>query len=252
MARSRSILVTGGSRGIGAATARLAAERGYDVAINYAANRDAAEAVAADVRARGQRAITIQGDIGRQADVARLFETYDREFGQLDGLVNNAGILWPHARFVDIKPEQLERTLAVDLAGGFYAAQEAARRMSTRLGGKGGVIVNVSSMAAKLGGSFECLDYGVAKGGMDTLTVGIAKELAGEGVRVNGVRPGLILTDIHAGAGEPGRVARLTPTVPLQRGGTAEEVADVILWLLSDASSYVTGITIDIAGGRGI
>lgn len=249
---SRTLLITGASRGIGAATARMAATRGYDVVINYAGNRDAAESVAADVKRAGRRALVVQADIGDRAAVAALFEKIDREFGQLDAFFNNAGILYPHSRFVDISAEQLDRMLAVNLAGPFHAAQQAVRRMSTRLGGKGGVIVNMSSMAAKLGGAFECVDYGVSKGGMDTMTIGLAKELAGEGIRVNGIRPGLILTEIHAGAGEPGRVQRHAPTVPLKRGGTPEEVAEAVLWLMSDAAAYVTGVTIDVAGGRGL
>ena len=246
------LLVTGASRGIGAATARLAARRGWDVAINYATNHAAAEAVAADVRAAGRRAVTLPGDMGDPDAVAELFTRLDQDLGTLDAFVNNAGILWPHSRFVDISRVQLARSIAVNLTGVFTANQEAARRMSTRLGGKGGAIVNMSSMAAKLGGAFECLDYGVTKGAVDTMTVGLAKELAAEGIRVNGLRPGLIDTEIHAGAGEPGRVARLMSTVPLGRGGTAEEVADAALWLLSDAARYITGVTIDVAGGRGI
>ena len=249
---TKTLLITGASRGIGAATARLAAKRGFDIAVNYANNRDAAEAVAADIRKAGQRATTIKADVGNPAEVKALFAAVDREFGRLDAFLNNAGILWPHSRFVDITAEQLQRTLAVNLSGPFLANQEAARRMSTRLGGRGGVIVNMSSMAAKLGGAFECVDYGVSKGAIDTLTVGMAKELAGEGVRVNGLRPGLIMTEIHASAGEPGRVERLKASVPLGRGGTAEDVAEAVLWLMSDAAGYVTGITIDIAGGRGI
>ncbi|HEX4894335.1 MAG TPA: SDR family oxidoreductase [Hyphomicrobiaceae bacterium] len=249
---SKIVLITGASRGIGAATARLAARRGYDVAINYAGNRAAAEIVAADVRAAGQRAAMIQADVGDPEQVKSLFARVDAELGRIDAFVNNAGILWPHSRFVDITREQLARSVAVNLVGTFTANQEAVKRMSTRLGGKGGVIVNMSSMAAKLGGAFECLDYAVTKGGMDSMTVGIAKELAAEGIRVNGLRPGLIATEIHASAGEPGRVARLMSTVPLGRAGTAEDVAEAVLWLLSDASSYITGMTIDVAGGRGI
>ena len=249
---SKILLVSGGSRGIGGAAARLAGQRGYDVAVNYASNRQAADAVVAAIRAGGQRAVAIQADMGDPAAIKRLFETVDRELGSLDAFLNNAGILWPHSRFVDIKPEQLQRTLSVNLAGPFFANQEAAQRMSTRLGGKGGAIVNMSSMAAKLGGAFECLDYGVSKGAIDTMTVGLAKELAAEGIRVNGLRPGLIQTEIHASAGEPGRVARLQASVPIGRGGTAEEVAEAALWLLSDASAYITGVTIDVAGGRGI
>lgn len=248
----RKLLVTGASRGIGAAIARMAAQRGYDVAINYAGNHAAAEAVAADVRAAGRTAALFQADVGDPLAIKAMFEKVDRDFGRIDAFVNNAGILWPHTRFVDLKLEQLQRSVAVNLVGAFTACQEAARRMSTRLGGNGGAIVNMSSMGAKLGGAFECLDYAVTKGGLDTMTVGVAKELAAEGVRVNGLRPGLIETEIHASAGEPGRVKRLMSTVPLGRGGSAEDVAEAALWLLSDASGYITGITIDVAGGRGI
>ncbi len=249
---AKILLITGASRGIGAAAAKLAGQRGYDVAVNYAGNREAAESVVAVVRNSGRRAVAIQADMGDPAAIKGLFAAVDRELGTLDAFVNNAGILWPHSRFVDITLEHLQRMLAVNLAGAFIANQEAARRMSTRLGGKGGVIVNMSSMAAKLGGAFECLDYGASKGGIDAMTVGLAKELAAEGIRVNGLRPGLINTEIHASAGEPGRVARLQASVPLGRGGTAEEVAEAALWLLSDAAAYITGVTIDVAGGRGI
>ena len=244
--------VTGGSRGIGAATARLAAERGYDVAITYIGRKDAAEKVVEDIEGMGRRAVAIQCDIADPVAIKIAFEAVDRAFGRLDAFFNNAGILWPHARFVDITAEQLARTIAVNLVGPFHANQHAIRRMSTRFGGKGGAIVNMSSMAARLGGAFECLDYAVSKGGMDSMTVGLAKEHAGEGIRVNGVRPGVIETDIHASAGDPGRVARIASSVPIGRGGTPEEVADVVLWLCSPQSSYVTGMTIDVAGGRGI
>lgn len=249
---AKILLITGASRGIGAAAAKLAGQRGYDVAVNYAGNREAAESVVAVVRKSGRHAVAIQADMGDPAAIKGLFAAVDRELGTLDAFLNNAGILWPHSRFVDITLEHLQRMLAVNLAGAFIANQEAARRMSTRLGGKGGVIVNMSSMAAKLGGAFECLDYGASKGGIDAMTVGLAKELAAEGIRVNGLRPGLINTEIHASAGEPGRVARLQASVPLGRGGTAEEVAEAALWLLSDAAAYITGVTIDVAGGRGI
>jgi NAD(P)-dependent dehydrogenase (short-subunit alcohol dehydrogenase family) len=246
------LLVTGGSRGIGAATARLAARHGWDVAVNYAGRRDAADAVVADVEGTGRRAIAVQADVADPEAVTRMFATVDERLGGLDGLFNNAGILWPHTRFVDLTREQLLRTLDVNLIGAFHCAQEAARRMSRRHGGKGGVIVNMSSMASRLGGAFECLDYGVSKGAIDTMTIGLAKELAGEGVRVNGVRPGLIRTDIQASTGEPDRVGRLEASIPLGRGGEPEDVAEAVVWLLSDAASYVTGVTVDVAGGRGI
>lgn len=244
--------VTGGSRGIGAAAARLAAARGYDVALTYIGRKDAAEAVVADIERMERRAIAVQCDVADPGAIAGAFEAVDQAFGRLDAFFNNAGILWPHARFVDISVEQLSRTLAVNLAGPFHANQHAIRRMSTRFGGKGGSIVNMSSMASRLGGAFECVDYAVSKGGVESMTIGLAKEHAAEGVRVNGVRPGVIETDIHASAGDPGRVARIASSVPIGRGGSAEEVAETVLWLCSPQASYVTGVTIDVAGGRGI
>jgi len=249
---TRTLLITGGSRGIGAATARLAAGRGFDVAVNYAGNVAAAEAVVADVKAAGCRAIAVRADIADSAQVRAMFAEVDRQLGRIDAFFNNAGVLFPHKRFVDIAEDQLDRMIAVNLKGAYVAAQEAARRMSTRLGGKGGAIVNMSSMGAKLGGAFECTDYGATKGAIETLTIGMAKELAGEGVRVNAVRPGLIETEIHASAGEPGRVQRLMGTVPLGRAGSPEDVAEAVLWLLSDQSAYTTGVIVDVAGGRGI
>jgi NAD(P)-dependent dehydrogenase (short-subunit alcohol dehydrogenase family) len=248
---TRTMLITGGSRGIGAATARLAAARGYDVAVSYASNAEAAAAVVADVRKAGQRGLAIQADTGRPEQIARLFQAVDGELGRLDAFFNNAGILAPAAKFVDISPERLQQILAVNTVGAFLAAQEAVRRMSTRAGGRGGVIVNMSSMAAKLGGSNEATDYAASKGAIDTLTVGLAKEVAAEGIRVNAVRPGLIFTDIHASAGDPARIDRLKVGVPMGRGGTAEEVAEAVLWLCSEQSSYCTGMFIDIGGGRG-
>ena len=249
---SRVMLITGGSRGIGAATARLAAARGYDVAFSYASNSAAADAVAADISRAGRRAVAVQADMGRPEDITRLFAALDADFGRLDAFFNNAGIFGRASRFVDIGPDRLQHMLAVNTAGPFLAAQAAVRRMSTRLGGKGGTIVNMSSMAAKLGGSNEATDYAASKGAIDTLTIGLAKELAGEGIRVNAVRPGLIYTDIHASVGNPDRVDKLKHLVPLQRGGTAEEVAEAVLWLCSEQSSYCTGLIVDVAGGRGI
>jgi NAD(P)-dependent dehydrogenase (short-subunit alcohol dehydrogenase family) len=249
---AKVMLITGASRGIGAATARLAAKRGYDIAVNYVSNRVAAEAVVADIVNIGRRAVAIQADIGSPADIARLFSRLDAELGRLDAFFNNAGIVEKAAKFVEIAPERLQRILAVNTIGPFIAAQQAVRRMSTRLGGNGGVIVNMSSMAAKLGGSNESTDYATAKGAIDTLTIGLAKELAADGIRVNAVRPGLIDTDIQKDFGVGDRVGRNKGLVPLQRGGTAEEVAEAVMWLCSDQSSYCTGVLLDIAGGRGL
>ena len=249
---TKTMLITGASRGIGAATARLAAQRGWDVAVNYARNAAAAEAVVADVRKAGRKAVAIQADVGKPDAVARLFKTFDAEFGRLDGFVNNAGILDKAAKFVDMDAARLQRILDVNTVGAFVAAQEAARRMSTRLGGKGGVIVNMSSAAAKLGGANEAIDYALSKGAIDTMTIGMAKELASEGIRVNAVRPGMIDTDIQRDTGIPDRVQRAVPLIPMLRGGTAEEVADAVLWLMSDQSSYCTGLLLDVTGGRGL
>jgi NAD(P)-dependent dehydrogenase (short-subunit alcohol dehydrogenase family) len=249
---TKVMLITGASRGIGAATARLASGRGYDVAVNYARNKTAADAVVADVRKAGRRALAIQADVGKPEDIIRLFKAVDDEFGRLDAFFNNAGVLDKAAKFVDIAPDRLQRIIAINTVGAFIAAQEAVRRMSTRLGGKGGVIVNMSSLAAKLGGTNEATDYAASKGAIDTLTIGLAKELATEGIRVNAVRPGLIDTDIQKDTGLPDRVGALKGSVPMQRGGTAEEVAEGVLWLCSDQASYCTGVLLDISGGRGV
>jgi NAD(P)-dependent dehydrogenase (short-subunit alcohol dehydrogenase family) len=246
------MLITGGSRGIGAATARLAAARGYAVAINYRERGDAADRVADDVRKLGRHALAIQADIGKPEEIRRLFATVDAEFGRLDAFFNNAGILSHAAAFVDIGAERLQQILAVNTTGAFLAAQEAVRRMSTRLGGKGGVIVNMSSLAAKLGGAAESTDYAFSKGAIDTLTIGLAKELAGEKIRVNAVRPGLIETDIQRDFGIGDRVGKYKDLVPLKRGGTPQEVAEAVLWLCSEQASYVTGVLLDVSGGRGL
>jgi NAD(P)-dependent dehydrogenase (short-subunit alcohol dehydrogenase family) len=251
-AGGKVMLITGASRGIGAATARLAARHGYDVAINYVSNRSAAEAVAADVGKAGRKAIPIPADVGKPEDILRLFRSVDAEFGRLDAFFNNAGIVEKASKFVDIAPERLQRIVAINTIGAFIAAQEAVRRMSTRLGGNGGAIVNMSSMAAKLGGSNESTDYATAKGAIDSLTIGLAKELAGEGIRVNAVRPGLIDTDIQRDFGVGDRVGKYKHLVPMQRGGTAEEVAEAVLWLCSEQASYCTGLLLDVAGGRGL
>jgi NAD(P)-dependent dehydrogenase (short-subunit alcohol dehydrogenase family) len=246
------MLITGASRGIGAATARLAAARGYAVAVNYIVRKDAAEAVAVDVCKAGHKALTIQADIGKPDEIARLFRTIDSQFGRLDAFFNNAGIVSRAAKFVDIAPARLQQILAVNTTGAFIAAQEAVRRMSTRLGGHGGVIVNMSSLAAKLGGAAESTDYAFSKGAIDTLTVGLAKELASEGIRVNAVRPGLIETDIQKDFGIGDRVGKYKDLVPMKRGGTPREVAEAVLWLCSDQASYITGVLLDVSGGRGL
>lgn len=251
MSTSRGALViTGASRGIGAATARLAASRGYAVCINYARQQQAAEQLASEIVSNGGAASACQADVSKSSDVLRLFEHCERELGPLVGLVNNAGVLETQTRAEHIDLGRLERVFAVNVFGAFLCAEQARKRMSTRLNGKGGVIVNVSSMASRLGSPNEYVDYAAAKGAVDTFTVGLAKELAEEGIRVNAVRPGLISTEMHASGGEPGRVERLMHTVPLQRGGTALEVAQAILWLLSEEASFVTGTFIDVSGGR--
>jgi NAD(P)-dependent dehydrogenase (short-subunit alcohol dehydrogenase family) len=248
--RGRVILVTGGSRGIGAAVCRLAGARGYRVAVNYVANRSAAEAVVADIEAAGGEAFAVAGDVGREADILAMFEAVDRRFGGLDALVNNAGVVDRKARLDELSAERLERMFRINVTGAFLCAREAVRRMSTRHGGSGGVIVNLSSAAARLGSPGWYVDYAASKGAVDTMTTGLALEVAGEGVRVNGVRPGIIDTDIHASGGEPGRVAAVREGLPMKREGKAEEVAAGILWLISDEASYITGTTIDITGGR--
>jgi NAD(P)-dependent dehydrogenase (short-subunit alcohol dehydrogenase family) len=244
------MIVTGGSRGIGAATARIAGERGYAVCVNYRRDADAAQAVVADIEKAGGRAIAVAGDMSSEPDVINLFETSDAELGTLKVLVNNAGIVDTKGRVEDFTLERLQRMFAINITGAFLCAREAVRRMSARRGGSGGAIVNVSSAAARLGGPDEYVDYAASKGAMDTMTIGLAKEVAADGIRVNAVRPGLIYTDIHASGGEPGRVDRLKDGVPMQRGGSAEEVARVILWLASDEASYTTGSLVECSGGR--
>jgi NAD(P)-dependent dehydrogenase (short-subunit alcohol dehydrogenase family) len=244
------LVVTGGSRGIGAATARLAAERGYAVCVNYRANRQAADAVVAGIVAAGGRAIATGADVSSEPDVLRLFATVGKELGPLTALVNNAGVLERQARVEQMDGARLARVFATNVTGAFLCAREAVRHMSTARGGAGGAIVNVSSRAAQLGAPGEYVDYAASKAAVDALTIGLAREVAGEGIRVNGVRPGIIYTDIHASGGEPGRVDRIGPTLPMKRGGEAIEVARAILWLLSDEASYSTGTFIDVAGGR--
>ena len=244
------MIVTGGARGIGAATARLAGARGYAVCVNYLRNEQAAHRVIDEIRDAGGRAIAVQGDVAKEGDVLRLFDETVRQFGGLTALVNNAGILERQTRLDDMDAGRFERVFATNITGSFLCAREAVRRMSTKHGGRGGGIVNVSSMAARLGAPGEYVDYAASKGAIDALTIGLAKEVAGDGIRVNAVRPGVIYTDIHASGGEPGRVDRVKSAVPLKRGGKPEEVARAILWLLSDESSYCTGTFIDVSGGR--
>ncbi|MGE0490122.1 MAG: SDR family oxidoreductase [Vulcanimicrobiota bacterium] len=244
------VLITGASRGIGAATARLAAENGYAVAINYRTQAEAAEAAARAIRGKGGRAITVQADVSVEAEVMAMFETVDRELGRLTGLVNNAGILERQCRVEDLTFERLQRIMTTNVIGSFVCAREAVRRMATSRGGRGGAIVNVSSVAARLGSAGEYVDYAASKGALDTMTRGLALEVAGQGIRVNAVRPGFIYTDIHADGGEPGRVDRVASGLPMGRGGQPEEVAEAILWLLSDKSSYTTGSFLELGGGR--
>ena len=244
------VIITGGSRGIGAATARLAAVSGYAVCVNYRVNQPAAEQVVADLTSRGARALAVQADVAVESDVVRLFETVDRELGTLSALVNNAGILERQMRLEAMDAARIARVLATNVVGAFVCAREAVKRMSTKRGGKGGAIVNVSSGAARFGSPGEYVDYAASKGALDTMTIGLAQEVAEEGIRVNGVRGGFIYTDIHKSGGEPDRVDRVKQGVPMKRGGSADEVAQAILWLLSPAASYVTGSFIDVTGGR--
>ena len=244
------LLITGSSRGIGAATARLAAARGYSVCLNYRENRAAAEEVAREVEHSGARAVAVQADVSVEADVVRLFETCDRELGVLSALVNNAGVLETQMRVDAMDAARLQRVFATNVVGAFLCAREAVRRMSTRRGGRGGAIVNISSGASRLGSPNEYVDYAASKGAIDTLTIGLAREVAEEGIRVNAVRPGFIYTDIHASGGEPNRVERVKTMVPMKRGGTADEVGRAILWLLSEEASYTTGAFLDVTGGK--
>jgi len=244
------IVITGASRGIGAATARLAAARGYAVCVNYLKNHAAAKAVVAEIEAAGGQAIGVAADVAEEAEVLRLFDTVDRRLGTVTALVNNAGILETQMRVDEMDAARLNRILTANVTSCFLCAREAVRRMSSKHGGSGGAIVNVSSAASRIGSAGEYVDYAASKGAVDTLTIGLAREVATEGVRVNAVRPGFIYTDIHASGGEPGRVDRVKEFVPMKRGGHPGEVAAAILWLLSDEASYATGTFIDLAGGR--
>jgi NAD(P)-dependent dehydrogenase (short-subunit alcohol dehydrogenase family) len=244
------VIITGGSRGIGAATARLAAQRGYTVCVNYRRDRQAADTVVASIEAAGGRAVAVAADVSIEADVARLFRTSEEVLGPMVGLVNNAGVLETQLRVDEMDAARLQRVFATNVFGAFLCAREAVRRMSKTHGGRGGAIVNVSSGAARLGAPNEYVDYAASKGAIDTMTIGLAREVAEEGIRVNAVRPGFIYTEMHASGGEPNRVDRVKAFVPMKRGGTADEVANAIVFLLSDESSYSTGTFIDVTGGR--
>jgi NAD(P)-dependent dehydrogenase (short-subunit alcohol dehydrogenase family) len=244
------LLITGGGRGIGAATAVLAAQRGFAVAVNYASNSLAADEVVRTIRAGGGTAIAVQADVGDEAQVLAMFEKVDAKLGRLTALVNNAGVVDVQARVDEMSVARLERMFRINVIGSFVCAREAVRRMSTRHGGNGGAIVNVSSAASRLGSPGLYVDYAASKGAIDTFTAGLAKEVADEGIRVNAVRPGLIETDIHASGGMPERAAMLAPTVPMKRIGTPEEIAGAIVWLLSPEASYTTAALLDVTGGR--
>jgi NAD(P)-dependent dehydrogenase (short-subunit alcohol dehydrogenase family) len=245
-----TLIVTGGSRGIGAAISRLAALRGYSVAINFHSDKSTADALVEEIQSKGGRATAIQADIGKESDIQRLFETSDKTLGPLSALVNNAAITGGFARVDSVKAAMLERLMAINVTGAILCSREAVRRLSRRHGGNGGAIVNISSRAAQLGSAGEWVHYAVTKGAIDSLTIGLAREVATEGIRINAVAPGLVDTDIHAAAGDPGRPARLAATIPLGRPGTPEEIAEGVLWLLSPAASYVTGSILGMGGGR--
>jgi len=247
--RDKVALVTGASRGIGAATARLAAARGYRVVVNYLRNGDAADALVAEIGRQGGEAIAVQADVSVEADVHRLFRAIDDRFGQLDALVNNAGIVDRSRRVDEMTASRVTRMFAVNVTGPFLCAREAITRMSSTQGGRGGAIVNVSSGASRLGSPNEYVDYAASKGALDTFTIGLAKEVAADGIRVNAVRAGITATDIHGATGNPDRVDRLTPRIPMKRIARPEEIAAAILWLLSDEASYVTGALLDVTGG---
>ncbi|HXV29875.1 MAG TPA: SDR family oxidoreductase [Sinorhizobium sp.] len=250
MSDGRVLLVTGGSRGIGAAVCLAAASEGWRVAVNYASNRQAAEDIVRRIAEMGGSAVAVEGDVGSEDGVRAIFSAVDAAFGRLDALVNNAGIVGPPQRIDQISPERRERMVRVNVTGAIRCAAEAVLRMSTRHGGQGGAIVNLSSMAALLGAPGQYVDYAAAKGAIDSFTIGLAREVASEGIRVNAVRPGIIETDIHASGGLPDRAREMASSIPLQRPGTAGEVADAILYLLSDKATYVTGAIVNVSGGR--
>ena len=243
-------IVTGASRGIGAATAIRLASEGYDVCVNYLSNDDAANKVISTIKSLGQNAIAVKADVSKQTEVVRLFETVDKALGTLDTLVNNAGILLKQARLTELDEARINRLLTTNVTSYFLCSKEAINRMSNQMGGNGGTIINVSSAASRLGSAGEYIDYAATKGAIDTLTIGLSKEVADEAIRVNCVRPGLIYTDMHSDGGEPDRVNRLKELLPMKRGGKAEEVAAAIAWLASDESSYTTGSFIEVSGGR--
>ncbi len=246
----KTMLITGASRGIGAATAILAAERGYAVAVNYHKNKKAADEVVSQILSKGGKAVAIRADVSKEEDITNLFSEVDRTFGRVHSLINNAGILEHQRKLIDMDDERLHRMFNANIIGPFFCCREAIKRMSTKHGGHGGTIVNVSSIAARTGAPFEYIDYAATKGALDTLTIGLSKEVAEEGIRVNAVRPAFIHTDIHADGGEPDRINRIKDSIPLKRGGLVTEVAEAIFWLASDKSSYSTGIFIDVTGGR--
>jgi NAD(P)-dependent dehydrogenase (short-subunit alcohol dehydrogenase family) len=245
-----TLIVTGAGRGIGAAVAKLAGARGYPVAVNFAQDARSAEDVVRHIASSGGRAMAIQADISRQEEVLRLFETAEHKLGPLAGLVNNAGITGGFARVETVTSATLTQVFAVNVIGAMLCAQEAVRRMSTRNGGRGGAIVNISSRAAQIGGAGEWVHYAASKGALDTFTLGLAREVAGEGIRVNAVAPGHVLTDLHATSGDPDRMTRLAPTIPMGRAGRPEEIAEGVLWLLSPEASYTTGTILAVSGGR--
>lgn len=247
---NKVLIITGGSRGIGAETAFLAAARGYDICVNYHKNKAAADAVVDQIKSAGGKALAVAADVSRESDVKDLFKVADEQLGRISALVNNAGILERQIRVQDIDEARLHRIFAANVFGSFLCAREAVRRMSTKHGGYGGAIVNVSSAASRLGSAGEYVDYAASKGAIDTLTIGLSREVAEEGIRVNAVRPAFIYTDMHADGGEPGRVDRIKESLPMKRGGKPIEVANAILWLLSEEASYTTGTFIDLAGGK--